>query len=366
MSYAPTVTVLMSVYNGQTYLHEAIKSILNQTFTDFEFLIINDGSSDASRSIICSYDDPRIRLIDNPANLGLTKSLNRGFKLAKGRYVARQDADDVSEPQRLARQVNFMEANPHLALLGTWYRGIDAEGNFAYEVRLPLDQIELQWALLFYCPFVHSSMMLNKELFLQDVGLYNEEYLYAQDHELWLRTSRQHSITNFPDYLVRYRIHPHSMTATHGEPVNEGVWLTTAAVGSLLGWDEDNQVASEVHYKKMSELLYGNEVSLNLAEIEQVTAAIWKLHRAFEKAYGLSLSESQRHKKKLCSWMSQRYVRIAVGYLERRRHSDAKQLYFRGLLLRPLTFFAVKSVWLLYNVLLIQPMRRFMSHIQKR
>jgi glycosyltransferase involved in cell wall biosynthesis len=366
MSCAPTVTVLMSVYNGQTYLREAIKSILNQTFTDFEFLIINDGSSDASRSIICSYDDPRIRLIDNPANLGLTKSLNRGLRLAKGRYVARQDADDVSEPQRLTQQVNFMEANQHLALLGTWYRGIDAEGNFAYKVRLPSDQIELQWALLFYCPFVHSSVMLNKEFFLHDIGLYNEEYLYAQDHELWFRTSRQHIITNFHEYLVRYRINPHSMTATYGELVNEGVWLTTAAVGSLLEWVEDNQVANEARFKKMFELLYGNEVRLNLAEVEHVTATIWQLQRAFEKAYQLNPSEAQRHKKKLCSWMSQRYVRVALGYLERCWHSEAQQLYFRGLLLRPLTFFSIKSVWLLYNVLLIQPMRRFLSHIRKK
>ena len=118
----PTVTVLLSVYNGERYLRESIESILNQTFTDFEFLIINDGSTDDSRRIISSYDDPRIQLIDNEQNIGLSQSLNKGLKLARGTYIARQDADDISEPERLAKQVSYMDRNPHIALLGSWYR----------------------------------------------------------------------------------------------------------------------------------------------------------------------------------------------------------------------------------------------------
>src|SRR4051794_29608800 len=120
----PKVTVLLAVYNGERYLREAIDSILGQTFQDFEFLIINDGSTDSTREIILSYHDPRIRLVDNEDNIGQTRSLNRGLALAAGQFVARQDADDISEPERLASQVAFLEIHPEVVLLGTWYRKI--------------------------------------------------------------------------------------------------------------------------------------------------------------------------------------------------------------------------------------------------
>ncbi|HKQ33129.1 MAG TPA: glycosyltransferase family A protein, partial [Thermodesulfobacteriota bacterium] len=117
----PKVTVLMTVYNGEKFLNEAIDGILNQTFRDFEFLIINDGSTDGSREIIKSYKDPRINLVDNESNIGLTASLNRGLSLAGGEYIARQDADDISLPERLEKQISILERNPDIALLGSWY-----------------------------------------------------------------------------------------------------------------------------------------------------------------------------------------------------------------------------------------------------
>lgn len=366
MSDSPTITVLMPVYNGERYLREAVESVLNQTFTDFEFLIVNDGSTDASRTIICAYDDPRIRLIDNPANLGLTKSLNLGLQASLGQYVARQDADDISETERLAKQVNFMEANPQFSLLGTWYREIDAGGNFGDNVRLPSDQVELQWALLFYCPFVHSGVMLRKEVFLNQVGLYDETFLYAQDHELWLRTSRQALITNYPDYLVRYRLNPHSMTETYGGLTNEGVWLTIMVAASLLGWPQQEESANETRFRKMFNLLYGGEVDLTLAEIEQTTAIIWQLHQVFCQAYQLNQPEKERHRAKLQAWLSKRYVRIALGYATRDRHRDARLLYREGLHLHPPTLLTTKSARLLYRLLLVQPAKTFWSYRQSR
>src|SRR5690606_37374672 len=125
----PRVTVLLAVHNGERYIQEAIDSILAQTFGDFELLIVNDGSTDATRDLVLSYSDDRIRLVDNDHNIGLPKSLNRGLRLAKGRYIARLDADDISEPDRLAAQVSFLQANPDVAMVGSWYRKIDGEGN---------------------------------------------------------------------------------------------------------------------------------------------------------------------------------------------------------------------------------------------
>ena len=124
----PKVTVLMPVYNGEKYLKEAITSILLQTFDDFEFLIINDGSSDASVDIIQSFRDPRIRLVHNDTNIGLIATLNKGLKLAHGKYVARMDQDDISLPRRLEKQTYFMDNNPDVGVCGTWiklFMGLD-------------------------------------------------------------------------------------------------------------------------------------------------------------------------------------------------------------------------------------------------
>ena len=126
----PKITVLMPVYNGEKYLREAIGSILNQTFNDFEFLIINDSSTDSTREIILSYDDTRIRLEDNEKNIGLTHSLNKGLRLAKGKYVARMDADDISLPDRLEKQLAVIENNTDVSIVACWIDIIDKNNTY--------------------------------------------------------------------------------------------------------------------------------------------------------------------------------------------------------------------------------------------
>ena len=134
----PKVTVLMSVYNGERYLHESIESILNQTFKDFGFLIINDGSTDNTPKILKSYKDQRIKIISNKNNLGLTKSLNKGIKLAKGEYIARQDVDDVSLSERLEKQVKFLNSYPSYAAVGTFTKIINEDSKVIFLLRNPI------------------------------------------------------------------------------------------------------------------------------------------------------------------------------------------------------------------------------------
>ena len=122
-------TVLMPVYNAEKYVAEAIDSILNQTFNDFEFLIINDGSTDNSLDIIKSYDDPRITIINNETNLGLSHTLNKGIELARGEYIIRMDADDISLSIRLEKQIEFMDSNQHIGICGSWIQTFDKSGN---------------------------------------------------------------------------------------------------------------------------------------------------------------------------------------------------------------------------------------------
>jgi len=198
------VTVLMSVYNGEKYLREAIDSILKQTFKDFEFLIINDGSTDSTAEILKSYQDPRIKIINNEKNVGLTKSLNEGLKLAKGEYIARMDADDISMPERLQKQVNILERKPDLGVVGTWCYIIDEKDNIKYEVKDDRNPVILRWKLLFDNVFVHSSVMMRKKAY-EDNGGYNLELEASQDYDLWSRIAKEWQIGLVPRILCHWR-----------------------------------------------------------------------------------------------------------------------------------------------------------------
>jgi len=214
----PQVTVLMAVYNGERFLRESVESILNQTFRDFEFLIINDGSTDGTRNILRSYDDPRIRVVDNEQNIGLTRSLNRGLAFARGEYIARQDADDRSHQFRLEKQVVFMEANPEVVLLGTQARFVNEFGipaRLLYSHR-PVTKLGIQWRLMIDSAFVHSSVMFRRKVIWNELHGYNEFFAARQDAELWSRVTVDHKVQNLPETLVDLRMHSGSITANHG------------------------------------------------------------------------------------------------------------------------------------------------------
>jgi len=211
----PKVTVLMSVNNGAKYLSEAIESILDQSFGNFEFLVIDDGSTDSSASIIEACSDSRIVLVRNEENLGLTRSLNKGLGLARGKYIARMDADDIALPQRLARQVAFLEDHPEIGLLGTAYWVIDASGqrmSAPHRLRTPL---EVQWGSLSTCPFAHPTVMIRNEILIDHRLLYDERFSVAQDYDLWVRLLRHTDGANLEEPLLERRVHRASVTNQH-------------------------------------------------------------------------------------------------------------------------------------------------------
>jgi glycosyltransferase involved in cell wall biosynthesis/2-polyprenyl-3-methyl-5-hydroxy-6-metoxy-1,4-benzoquinol methylase len=200
----PKVSVIMSVYNGEKYLREAIESILNQTFTDFEFVIVNDGSTDNSLEILKSYDDERIRVINNEKNIGLTKSLNKALKVARGEYIARQDADDVSLPDRFEEQMKYFERYPEVALLGTSIYLIDENGKIVGK-RIVLAKPSIK-DLFKGNQFNHGSVMFKKEV-INQLGGYNELIRYSQDYELWLRIAKHCEVRNLTQLLYNFRSH---------------------------------------------------------------------------------------------------------------------------------------------------------------
>lgn len=203
----PLVTVLMSVYNGEKYLSEAIESILNQTYKNFEFLIIDDGSTDSSKKIVKSYNDSRIKLIENEENIGLTRSLNKGIELSKGKYIARMDADDISFPERLEKQVDFMENHEDVAVCGSWFRVIDDKGNLLSEVKTQINHEFLFFELFFKNPMGHATTIMRKSV-IEHIGRYDPDYVRTQDYDLWFRIIESgYKIHNIDRILIYYRKH---------------------------------------------------------------------------------------------------------------------------------------------------------------
>lgn len=205
------VTVLMPVYNGAKYLREAIESILNQTFSDFEFLIMNDGSTDESVTIINSYHDPRICLAHNERNLGLIHTLNRGMERAGGEYIARMDCDDISLPDRLSKQVALMERHPEIGVCGTWIQYFMGRDDI---IRLPVNHHEIKASLPTVCPIAHPTAMLRTSLVKNNGLYYSHDYPHAEDYEMWFRAAEITHLANIPEILLKYRIHPGQICQT--------------------------------------------------------------------------------------------------------------------------------------------------------
>ncbi len=210
----PAVTVLMSVYNGAAFVGRAVESILDQTCRDFEFLIIDDASRDDTARIVEAFADPRIRLLRNARNLGLTASLNRGLREARGELIARQDADDLSHRPRLERQLRFLRENPACALVGSQGWVIDERGRQVGRRDVPLEAASVRWASFFFNPLLHSAVMFRRRVFLDDLGGYDESFTCCQDYELWARAMQKYPLQNLPERLVGFQVHGRSISAT--------------------------------------------------------------------------------------------------------------------------------------------------------
>jgi len=200
---APAVSVVMPVYNGELYLKEAIESILSQTHTDFEFIIINDGSNDRTEEIILEYSDSRIHYINNEKNIKIAESLNKGLSLAKGYYIARMDADDIAAPNRLALQVKFMQENPEITISGAFLKIIESP-EMVWQVPLKHDEIKVR--MLFESCLYHPTVIFKKDEISREGG-YDPSYVGVEDYDLWQRllTLPTVRLANIPELLISYR-----------------------------------------------------------------------------------------------------------------------------------------------------------------
>ena len=232
---SPQVTVLLPVRNGSAHLSAALDSIFAQTFSDFELLVIDDGSTDRTPEMLRAVSDPRLRVVTNPQNIGLVPTLNRGLELARGEFVARQDHDDISLPERLQKQVRYLQAHPDCVLLGTEAVQTDARGRKAFRLLRPRDAEDIRWYLCFDNAFIHSSVMFRRERVRQEFGGYAPSF-HSEDYALWSRIARARPTANLPEPLLLYREHGSSVTGSMS-PADAAAFdeATTAIRGENLG-----------------------------------------------------------------------------------------------------------------------------------
>jgi glycosyltransferase involved in cell wall biosynthesis len=213
---SPLVSVVMAVHNEADFIHEALQSITLQSFGDFEFIILDDASADETPSILEKYQqcDSRIRLMRLGQNLGLTACLNRSIELVRGKYIARMDADDISLPQRLEKQVEFMESHPEVDVLGTGFALIDEAGARLSDVIFSSHPQTLKWNLPFFTPIAHPSAMIRTET-IKRLGGYDPDMKRAQDYDLWWRVSLSGRLANLSEIHLLLRQHAKNISTRY-------------------------------------------------------------------------------------------------------------------------------------------------------
>jgi hypothetical protein len=284
----PLVSVVMPVYNGARDVRRAISSVFDQTFRDFELIVVNDGSQDDTAAVLDSMgelSDSRLRVVHLTRNVGVAAALNHGIGLAQGDYIARHDHDDISRPTRLEQQVRFMQAHPECGLLGTrseiWAADEPTDrGHFH-----PLENPVLQFALLFDNYFVHSSVLIPKRV-LNTVGLYSTDPLRQppEDYELWSRIARHYEVRNLPEQLLIYREMPKSLSSSGREGafsyLDKVVMISAENLAWRLGVPSPSQDCRDA--AALNHAVYAN-VSQNV-DIEAVCALVQRAARKIEHA----------------------------------------------------------------------------------
>ena len=270
----PQVSVLMPVYNGALYLREAVDSILNQTFIDFEFIIVDDGSTDETSAILDGYTDPRIVRVTNQNNLGIIEALNRGLAVACGKYVARMDADDISLPERLSQQVQFLEEHPEIGILGTGI--IEMDDSKVWRSCRPVYPAVVRWHLFFYTCISHPTMMVRRAIYEQ-LGGYGPTFTHAEDLDFLLRAAFEHKVANLPSHLLRYRRHPTAIGRTYHEPqVRNAILTTRQALTRFLGEEVSFEVVASLNcHRRHQERMVSPEEAL------EATAFLLHLYRVY-------------------------------------------------------------------------------------
>ncbi|WP_346931041.1 glycosyltransferase [Clostridium sp.] len=280
----PKISVVMSVYNGEKYLREAIESVLNQSFSDFEFIIINDGSIDSSLDIIKSYKDSRINLINNEENKGLIYSLNKGFDNAKGKYIIRFDADDICLKDRFEIQYEYMEKNPEVAMMSAyaiWF--LDGKSYITKRLKSDTDCEKIKGKFIFENHINHSCVVLRKSVIDKENYRYNKKYLHIEDYGLWLEISRKYKVSTLDKVLIQCRISKNSVTSTANRDMRERQKIYNVIydeIYSLLGYNP-----SEEDYKLHFEISMIQNINSSMFTLEDKVKYLKRILKSNNEQY---------------------------------------------------------------------------------
>lgn len=243
---SPGLSVLLSVYNGEKYLREALDTLLAQTFGDFELVAVDDASTDATPAILSEYadEDPRIRIITNAKNLGLVNALNVGLAECRAPLVARADADDIYHPERLAKQVAFMEQHEDVGVLSCWFRRVSEDGTMRRVARPPTEDHFIRIRQLFMSSILHPGVMFRADV-VRSVGGYDADYRDVEDSDLWARLRPHTRFAVLPKILVDYRVHSSSIMQTRDEAARRrSISVNQRLISEYLGRDVDFEQAA--------------------------------------------------------------------------------------------------------------------------
>ncbi len=261
----------MPVYNASSFLSEAIKSILNQTFKNFELIILNDGSLDRSKDIILSFFDSRIKYIENETNLGLIKTLNKGIELCSGKYIIRMDADDICEPQRIEKQIRFLESHPDIGLCGTWAHVINDKGDITGKIVNQTSPPFLSVSLLFTVPLIHPSVCFKASVLKEHQ--YHEVPI-AEDFDLWCRLDKETKMANIPEYQFLYRWHNTNISKEkqHIQEQNKEMLIRRGL--SELGLEPDTETM-RIHRLSFSLYSLGKDTQIDVNHFDLKKSGEW-------------------------------------------------------------------------------------------
>lgn len=281
---APEVSAIMAAYNAERFVRSAVESILRQSFTSLECIVIDDGSSDGTWEVLrdLAHEDARVRLVRNTENLGVAESRNRGTALARGEFIGVVDADDISLPERFGVQVAYLRRNPEIGAVGAMMRLMDENGQVSEHIsRWPILPGHVAWVLCFGSAIPHPASMIRSQL-LRQVGGYRREYAVAHDYDLWQRLSAHTKLSSLPDVLVHYRRHTTNITTTLAyRGASEVQAIARRAMRETLGVEVDETAAALLAPAAATGCLQGDG-TMRLLE---------QMGRRFLATNGLSLAE---------------------------------------------------------------------------